>query len=140
MKFYQRKRRMPAVIIVSLIDIFAILLIFVIVTSTFRRPQSAVTIKLPESTTAAPQPGIQSPHLAELTVSPEGEIHLDGEAVELAELSARIRSVKEENRPLALKADTLAPFGVIVRVLDALKEAGITGNLPAFTETKGSAR
>ena len=39
-------------------------------------------------------------------------------------------------RSLALKADERAPFGVIIRVLDALKEAGITGNLPAFTESK----
>ena len=72
MNFYQRKRRMPAVIIVSLIDIFAILLIFVIVTSTFKRPQPAVTIKLPESTTAAPQP--QAANLLELSVSSEGAV------------------------------------------------------------------
>jgi len=41
----------------------------------------------------------------------------------------------DANRSLALQADTQAPFGVIIRVLDALKEAGVTGNLPAFTET-----
>ncbi len=136
MTFYPRKRKMPAVIIVSLIDIFAILLIFVIVTSTFRRPQPAVTIKLPESTTAAPQPSAQAPNLAELTVSPEGEIRIDGEPVALENLAASIRPIQQANRPLALKADTRAPFGVIIRVLDALKEGGITGNLPAFTETK----
>lgn len=136
MKFYERKRRMPAVIIVSLIDIFAILLIFVIVTSTFRRPQAAVTIKLPESSTAAPQPRADAPNLAELTVAPEGGITLDGKAVELAELAGKIRAIVEAQRPLALKADTQAPFGVIVRVLDALKEGGVSGNLPAFTETQ----
>ena len=135
MNFYQRKRRMPVVIIVSLIDIFAILLIFVIVTSTFRRPQPAVTIKLPDSTTAAPNPQTQAPNLAELSVSPEGVVKLDGTEVTLEELSARIKEIVAANRPLALKADTQAPFGVIVRVLDALKEAGVTGNLPAFTET-----
>ena len=47
MKFYTRTRRKPEVIIVSLIDIFAILLIFVIVTTTFKTAQPAVTIKLP---------------------------------------------------------------------------------------------
>ncbi len=136
MKFYQRKRRTPTVIIVSLIDIFAILLIFVIVTSTFRRSQPAVNIKLPESTTAAPHPAADAATLAELSVSPEGEIHLDGEPIPLETLASRIRPIKDANRPLALKADTHAPFGIIVRVLDALKEGGITGNLPAFTETK----
>ena len=133
MNFYTRKRRMPTVIIVSLIDIFAILLIFVIVTSTFRQPQPAVTIKLPESTTAAPQP--QAANRVELAVSPEGVVLLDGVQVEMGELSSKIKSVVDENRSLALKADTQAPFGVIVRVLDALKEAGVRGNLPAFTET-----
>ena len=135
MKFYERKRRMPVVIIVSLIDIFAILLIFVIVTSTFRRPQPAVTIKLPESSTSAPQPQAQAANLAELTVSPEGAVTLDGEAVALEELTAKIRSITDAKRPLALKADTQAPFGVIIRVLDALKAGGVSGNLPAFTET-----
>ncbi len=48
-RFYSRKRRLPTVIIVSLIDILAILLIFVIVTTTFRREQPQVVIKLPES-------------------------------------------------------------------------------------------
>ena len=52
MTFYRRKRRMPQVIIVSLIDIFAILLIFVIVTTTFKKAQPQVTIKLPESKSA----------------------------------------------------------------------------------------
>ena len=133
MNFYQRKRRMPVVIIVSLIDIFAILLIFVIVTSTFRRSQPAVTIKLPESTTAAPQK--QAPNLAELSVSPEGDVRLEGVEVTLQELPGKIQALVAANRSLALKADTNAPFGVIVRVLDALKEGGVTGNLPAFTET-----
>ena len=121
-------------IIVSLIDIFAILLIFVIVTSTFKKPQSAVTIKLPESSSAALQPQEQQ-NLLELTVDPEGAVKLDGADVALEELSGKIKALWKAGRPLALKADTKAPFGVIVRVLDALKEAGVTGSLPAFTET-----
>jgi biopolymer transport protein ExbD len=133
MKFYQRKRRMPAVIIVSLIDIFAILLIFVIVTSTFKRQIPAVMIKLPESSTA--KPGTQAPNLAELAISPQGIVILEGVEVKLEQLSGEIRKLTEAHRALALKADTQAPFGVVVKVLDALKEAGVTGNLPAFTQT-----
>lgn len=133
MKFYQRKRRMPAVIIVSLIDIFAILLIFVIVTSTFKRPIPAVTIKLPESSTATPS--MQASNLAELTVSSDGTVTLEGVEVGPDQLTQKIKALTEAHRSLALKADTDAPFGVVVRVLDALKEAGVTGNLPAFTQT-----
>ena len=37
MRFYTRKKRTPQLIIVSLIDILAILLIFFIVSTTFRK-------------------------------------------------------------------------------------------------------
>lgn len=140
MNFYQRKRRMPAVIIVSLIDIFAILLIFVIVTSTFKRPLPAVTIKLPESSTATPNARAQASNVAELSVSPEGVVKLEGTEVPVEFLTEKIRLLRAANRPLALRADTKAPFGVIVRVMDSLKEAGVTGNLPAFTKTINKGR
>jgi len=55
--------------------------------------------------------------------------------VGVEELSSRLKVMVEKNQRFALKADTQAPFGVIIRVLDALKEAGVKGNLPAFTET-----
>ena len=48
MNFYPKRRRVPQIMIVSLIDIFAILLIFVIVTTTFKVPeadQTALSIK-----------------------------------------------------------------------------------------------
>jgi len=132
--FYERKRRMPTVIIVALIDIFVILLIFVIVTTTFKRPQAAITLKLPESSTATAQP--RAENLAELTVSAEDSITLDGQPVQLEELVARIRALVETQRPIALKADTKATFGVIIRVMDALKTGGASGTFSAFVETR----
>jgi biopolymer transport protein ExbD len=35
---------------------------------------------------------------------------------------------------LALNADKEAPFGMVLKVLDALKEAGVKGSLTAFME------
>ena len=49
MQFYTRKRRNLFVNVVSLIDILAILLIFFIVTTTFRKKQPQVQINLPDS-------------------------------------------------------------------------------------------
>ena len=54
MRFYVKRKRTPQIIIVSLIDIFAMLLIFFIVTTTFKTAQSELSIKLPESKTAPP--------------------------------------------------------------------------------------
>ena len=52
MRFYTRKKRSPQLIIVSLIDILAILLIFFIVSTTFRKEQPRLQINLPESQSA----------------------------------------------------------------------------------------
>ena len=48
MNFIGRRRKKPEVIIVSLIDIFAILLIFMVMNTQFKTEQPEVTIKLPE--------------------------------------------------------------------------------------------
>lgn len=133
MKFYSRQKRMPTVIIVSLIDILAILLIFVIVTTTFRRQQPEVVIRLPESTTAAGAATPADP--ITLAVAADSRIFLESEAVKIDELLPALREIWQVTpaRPLSLRADSGAPFGTIVRVLDVLKEAGLD-NVPAFTE------
>ncbi len=136
MKFYARQRRMPQVIIVSLIDIFAILLIFVIVTTTFKRVQPAVTINLPQSKSAVASDGSGEPVV--LSITEDEEIYLDDKKVSIEELTASVKKlIAEHVKPsLAMKADKKASVGVLIEVLDALKEAGVKGNLAEFTEKK----
>ena len=135
MKFYPRRRRTPQVIIVSLIDIFAILLIFVIVTTTFRVAQPEVTIKLPESRTAVAAERRKEAVL--LSIAENEEIFLAARKLTLEELKPAIEALMKEIPPptLALSADKKAPFGTVIKVLDTLKEAGVKGNLSAFTES-----
>lgn len=136
MKFVTRRRKMPAVIIVSLIDIFVILLIFVIVTTTFKREQPSIVVRLPEAGRNEMISHEDQQQLVVLTVSKEGVIALDSRVIEggVEELPIHLKPLAD--RPFALRADTEAPFGIILRVMDALKESGIKGNLPAFTELK----
>ncbi len=47
MKIAVRKRRAPSIIIVSLVDILTILLIFFVVSTTFKKDQPEVQINLP---------------------------------------------------------------------------------------------
>jgi biopolymer transport protein ExbD len=56
MKFAPKKRRAPSIIIVSLVDILTILLIFFVVSTTFKRDQPQVQINLPDSKTATKTP------------------------------------------------------------------------------------
>jgi biopolymer transport protein ExbD len=134
--FYAKKRRMPQVIIVSLIDIFAILLIFVIVTTTFKRAQPSVTIKLPESQTAVSASKSDEPVV--LTVSENEEIFLDAKKVTLDQLKTEIaKLVETKGTPsLVMSADKKISYGFLIQVLDALKQAGVKGNLNALTEPK----
>jgi biopolymer transport protein ExbD len=135
-KFYSRPRRMPQVIIVSLIDIFAILLIFVIVTTTFKQIQPEVTIKLPESKGATSSEKGDDPVV--LRISENEEMFLDMKKVTLPELTAAVQQMIEaKGTPkLAMAADKKVSYGFLIQVLDALKDAGVKGNLSAFTEAK----
>src|SRR5438105_13776574 len=73
-KFAARKRRAPSIIIVSLVDILTILLIFFVVSTTFKNAQPEVKINLPESKTANTAPA-ELEH-ATLTVDQHDEIEL----------------------------------------------------------------
>jgi biopolymer transport protein ExbD len=130
-KFAVRKRRAPSIIIVSLVDILTILLIFFVVSTTFKKDQPEVQINLPESKTATAAPA-ELEH-AILTVSENDEIKLDGKTIAVEDLESAVRNLPETRRTsLALQADKKASFGIIVKVMDALKLAGVK-NLPAFT-------
>jgi biopolymer transport protein ExbD len=134
MRFYTRKRRAPSIIIVSLIDILAILLIFFIVTTTFRKNLPQLQINLPESKSAELAPAEKNEPVV-LRVKSADEISLDGKPVTLDLLAEALKTVRTQapTRPIAMQADREAPFGVVVKVLDALKDAGIK-NIPAFTQ------
>ena len=76
MKFAVRKRRAPSIIIVSLVDVLVILLIFFVVSTTFKTEQPEVQINLPESKTATDKPS-ELEH-AMITIDQDDEIKLDG--------------------------------------------------------------
>lgn len=131
MNFAVRKRRAPNIIIVSLVDILIILLIFFVVSTTFKKDQPEVQINLPESKTATNAPS-ELEH-ALVSVDENDEVKLDGISLAVDELENAVRNLPDTRRStLALQADKKASFGTIVKVMDALKLAGVK-NLPAFT-------
>lgn len=135
MRFYVKRRRTPTIIIVSLIDIFAMLLIFFIVTTTFKTAQSELAIRIPESKTATQAANPADPIL--LAITGDEKIVLDTRPLAgVDQLTSALQEVQKNNpnRQLAMKADQKVSFGFLVQVLDALKEAGIK-NLPTFTKT-----
>ncbi|HEY2122066.1 MAG TPA: biopolymer transporter ExbD [Chthoniobacterales bacterium] len=134
MRFYVKPKRTPVIIIVSLIDIFAMLLIFFIVTTTFKTAQSELAIKIPESKTATQSANPTDPIV--LAITADEKIVLDTRPLSrVNDLSSALEEVQKSspNRSLAMKADQKVSFGFLVQVLDELKKAGIK-NLPTFTK------
>ena len=131
MNFAVRKRRAPLIIIVSLVDILIILLIFFVVSTTFKKDQPEVRINLPESKTATKLPA-ELEH-AIVSVDQDDQVKLDGRTMSVDQLEGAVRDLSEARKSaLALQADKKASFGMIIKVMDALKLAGVR-NLPAFT-------
>ena len=131
MKIAVRKRRAPSIIIVSLVDILTILLIFFVVSTTFKRDQPLVQINLPDSKTST-KSSSELEHSV-VSVSETDEVRLDGEVIGVDQLEASVKSLPASRKAaIALQADKKASFGTIIKVMDALKLAGVK-NLPAFT-------
>ena len=136
MRFYVKRRKTPQIIIVSLIDIFAILLIFFIVTTTFKTAQSQLNINLPEAKTATQGANNQEPLV--LSITAEEKLYLgDKPLANVGELASALKEHQEKspNQPVSMNAAKEVSFGFLVQILDALKQAGIK-NLPAFTQPK----
>lgn len=140
MNLRPRRRPVPMIPIVSLIDIMVILLIFFVATTTFKKDKMQVKITLPESKAlggASESPQSRVP----ITINQEQKIFLDGKPVELAQLATAITSLKEAKpgMKLELEADTTAALGILVKVWDALREAGFSINdVPARIQRAGS--
>lgn len=136
MRFLIRKRRQPpAIIIVALIDILIVLLIFLMVTTTFKQ-QPALKLALPESSQAQKTGANEEAPLV-ISIDATGILRLgvDATPVTVDSLKGRLIEAvaKTPELKLAISADTSAPFGQIVKVMDAAKAAGVK-SIKAFTK------
>ena len=128
MHFHVHKRRQaPAVIIVALIDVLIVLLIFLMVTSTFRQ-QPAIPLALPQSTqTQKPGESENAPLI--VSIDKDGALRIGSEArpITFDQLKAELQA-QVEKRPglvVAVSADKNSPLGDFVKVWDIAKEVKV---------------
>lgn len=139
MQFTVRKRRAaPAVIIISLIDVLIVVLIFLMVTTTFKQ-QPAVKLVLPESKQA--KTGASEKIALVVTIPRQGAILLETHPVTTEQLQQRLAAAVQKNpqTTISISADENAPFGQIIKVMDAAKAANIK-MVSAFTKETGKAQ
>jgi biopolymer transport protein ExbD len=138
MRFYTRKRRQPpAVIIVALIDVLIVVLIFLMVTTTFKKPQPSLRLALPESSQATKAGASETPPLV-IYIEENGNVRFGPAAIPVTvdDLGNKLLDEAAKNPALhvAISADKKAPFGQIVRVMDAAKKANLK-SINAFIKT-----
>lgn len=133
MKFYHKKKRQtPAVILISLIDILLVLLIFLMVTSTFEKTPS-VRITLPQSSSGVEKQDGSPPSLVTVATN-EPFFYLDDQPLDLAALKTNLieRQLAAEDFQIALRADENAAFGKVLQILDLARSLDLKV-LPART-------
>jgi biopolymer transport protein ExbD len=119
----QKKGRGLIINITSLIDVMFILLIFFMVTSTFKN-QPAINLVLPRSATASET--VDTPAILYLTA--DGDVYYNDTLVDqerLAGMLAQIHASSGEDR-MVLRADENAAHGEVVQLIDTIKQSGFT--------------
>jgi biopolymer transport protein ExbD len=130
MKFLTRKRHTaPAVIIVALIDVLVVLVIFLLVTTTFKQFPS-MKLTLPESTAALKPGGNENPWFV-VTIGTNAiapfRLGANDLPVTSDQLDERLRAEVGKNPKLrlAVRADKNAAWQSVVKVMDAARAANI---------------
>ncbi|HZO86296.1 MAG TPA: biopolymer transporter ExbD [Verrucomicrobiae bacterium] len=130
-----KKHKVPSVIIVSLIDVLLVVLIFLMVSTTFKQEQPALKLTLPESKVAKPGTADQTQPFVVSVSTNFPYFYIGEKPVNYDQLQRELEAAVQKNPQLALKirADKQAPVGEFLRVIDAGKLAKIQ-TIDAITE------
>jgi biopolymer transport protein ExbD len=128
-----KRRRVPSVIIVSLIDVLMVVLIFMMVSTTFKN-EPTIKLTLPESKQAR-DGAAESKPLVITVAKQQPFLFIDANPVTLEKLQTELatRAQTDPNLSVFIRADQDAPFGQIIKVMDAAKAANIKA-VNAFTQ------
>lgn len=120
MNLQQDRHEEPEINLTSLIDVVFLLLIFFMVSTTFEQ-QALLHVDLPSAATARAD---QTPKTVEFIVTEDARLFIDDEeltdtraATVRAALAQQFRQTPDA--ALVVRADSNAPHGLVVRVLDS---------------------
>ena len=141
MSFYPRRNRTaPGIVIIALIDVLIVMLIFLLVTSTFRN-QPAVKLTLPDVGDALKAGAGETKPPLIVTIAktdPNDATYFIGKrAVTPDQLLSELKqvAVKDAQTRLILQADREASWENVARALSFAKQANLTA-VRAFTNPK----
>jgi len=120
------RREELSVNLTPLIDVVFLLLIFFMVTTTFR-DESAIKIDLPQ---ASNKPVEQVGHPLEIVIDRDGHYYIDKQQVintQIDTLKRALRKAKGDRKspPVIISADAMAPHQSVVTAMDAARQVGL---------------
>ena len=109
--------------VTPLVDVMLVLLVIFMVTAPII--QQGVAVDLPKTRTA-PLNAAEEPLV--VGVARNGSVYLNDNPIALQDLSAKLVAIARErpDRQVLLRADRNVPYGDVVRVIAAVKEAGVS--------------
>lgn len=121
-----RRRDQPEINLIAFIDVLLVVLIFLMVSTTFSR-FSALKVSLP---TASAQPQPAQPVRLTVAVDADGRFAVDQQRIDARDaqgLAAVLRSAAQANPDcvLEIRADALASHQSVVHVMEAARLAGL---------------
>ncbi len=103
-----------------MLDVVFIMLIFFIVTTSFIK-ESGVEIERPESSAASPQPDAQ----LMVAITAQGAIWVDGQPVDAHRVGNEVAALVSGDGRVVIQADREATTGLLIEVMDRIREAGV---------------
>jgi biopolymer transport protein ExbD len=126
MKLQSRSREEPEINVISLVDVLLVLVLFLMVSTTFMR-ETEITLKLPEATveTRSEQPSDK----LEISITQAGNYVVNGRELvnnERRTLRAAIERLTGEKRdlPVFIRADAAATHQAVVTAMDVAGQLG----------------
>jgi len=122
MRFREKKKRKVLINITSLIDVLFLLLIFLMISSTFLE-QPGIKLELPQAQSSAQ---MEQKDFT-LYLDRGGKLYLNDKEIDKSNLETKLKEVLKEMKDgaLTLKADQDVSHGLVVGVMDIVKKSGV---------------
>ena len=117
-------KKKPRIEIIPMIDTMFFLLVFFMIATLSMTIQHGIPVSLP---TAESSTNKMAEHVS-LTLTREGRLYYNKEAITLQELEMRLAKLRQSSSDpsLLINADEQVPHGRVIKVMDLIRISGIT--------------